>query len=1475
MQSTATWVIAGVMLSLFIATGLAAADAPPVRPPMPTTTRPVSAADAPTLYVVGYAHLDTQWRWSYPQVIREFLAKTLHDNFALADRYPEYVFNFSGANRYRMMKEYYPAEYERLKRYVADGRWFPCGSSVEESDVNVPSAESLVRQVLYGNEFFRREFKTASAEYMLPDCFGFPASLPSILAHCGIRGFSTQKLTWGSAVGIPFNVGVWEGLDGTSVIAALNAGDYTGRITENLAVSPQWTKRLQADLERGGTAWDYSYYGTGDVGGSPTEDSVRFLQKSVQTKGPIRVISARADQMFLDISDEQRAKLPRYRGDLLLTEHSAGSLSSAAFMKKANRRNETLADAAERAALAAEWLGGAAYPRERLTNAWTLVLGGQFHDILPGTSLPQCYQYSWNDEFIAMGQFAHVLESSVSTVAAGLDTRGEGVPIVVYNPLSVEREDVVAARVRFPAGRPKALRVFGPDGNEVAAQLGVTKDGADEVLFLARVPSTGYAVFDVRATDTESPPNQALSIALDKSAEGSAKTPTTESASGAGATLENRCYRVTVNAAGDVASVYDKRAGRELLRAPIRLAFLNENPAQWPAWNMDWSDRQKPPRTHLAGPVRMRVVEKGPARVALEVERTGEGSRFVQQIRLSAGDAAERIEFSDAVEWQSRACSLKAVFPLAVSNERATYNWEVGTIERGNNDPKKYEVPTHQWMDLTDAKGEYGVSILTDVKYGSDKPDAQTLRLTLLYTPGTRGGYQDQGTQDWGRHSIRYGLLGHEGDWRRGRAQWHALRLNQPLVAFQTGGHGGKLGKRFALAMPADDRVRVMAMKKAEQSDEWIVRVVELEGRWLENARIAFAAPVVSAREVDGQERPLGEARVENGSLTFSLPAYRLKSFAVRLAPPGWKAPAGTQAAVKLAFDRRAATRDGEATPQGQGLDSAGRCMPAAMLPAAVEYGGVQFALGNASEPNAITCRGQTVALPSGEFNRLWLLAAAEGDQKIALRAGDKSLEATVHDWSGFVGQWDNRVWKGKVRDMTFDWPNELDGLEPGFAKNAPLAWYCSHRHDAKGGNQPYEYSYLFAYSFALPPGTASIQLPDDPRVFVFAATVANDATSPLSAAQPLVEEFSPPGELVATIVPDHGEFNDCTTVRIDPPLYGARRTVRYTQDGSEPTAESPAYAGPFLLHADTRIKVRVFDGATPAGPTIEADLRVRDVTPPRVLDALAVAGCPEAYLWFSEPLHAESAATAAYYQLGGGVEVAAARVDADGRGVALTLRQPMPDGDELALTIDGVLDRAPVGNRVDKASVRPLRPLRPSLTLPGGRFDRGPKQTIEGALSDSSMLAPDHPWTINVWVRIERMLDDYTVIAGFGSVQDRAGTQRYLCRFPQGLHFWGSGVDVSTGTEIRSNQWEMLTASFDGKSVAVYLDGRLLRSAEITLNPVAGVVKLAPLGPWGHSRPFGGEIRAFSLWPAALPAQTVAWLYRQGADRPTSQASR
>ena len=1162
-------VMAAVWLVVMLA-GVQGQQAQHPPPPPPDLTKGL------TLYVVPYAHLDTEWRWDYPTTIREYLPKTIRDNFALFEKYPHYIFNFSGANRYRMIKEYYPADYEKVKKYIAAGRWFPSGSSMEENDVNSPSAESIIRQVLYGTQYFTREFGKTSAEYMLPDCFGFPASLPSILNHAGIKYFSTQKLSasWQPAArvggpdspektpdGIPFNVGVWEGPDGSRIIAALNPGSYSQSVTYDITKTPppppapaagqqparplvDWPSRIGLNGQVTGVFTDYMYYGTGDTGGTPTEASVRLME-AILTKGrmvlpnpfaprggpqaqqgpaqpaadtqvgdgPVRVIQGTAEAMFLNIRPDQWARLPTYKGDLELINHSAGSITSQAYVKRWNRQSELLADAAEKASVAAAWLGGRPYPIARLNDAWTLVAGAQFHDIIPGTSIPKAYEYAWNDQILAMNQFAGVLSSATEAVASSLNTQSAGTPIVVFNPLNIAREDVVEASVAFAGGAPKGVRVTAPDGKDVPAQL--TASG--KVLFLAKVPSVGYAVFDVQPFETVAAAPAKATVPTRAT---TTKKGVSPSLSVSETALENGRYRVTVDQNGDIASLFDKTLNKELLSAPARLEIKTDNPRNWPAWNMDWEDQMRAPRAYVHGPARIRIVENGPVRVALEIARDTEGSTFVQTIRLSAGDAGNRVEIANAIDWMTKEAHVKAVFPLTASNPNATYNWDIGTIERPTNNERQFEVASHQWFDLTDKTGAFGITVLSDSKIASDKPADNTLRLTLVRTPGIRGGYDDQASQDLGHHEFVYGIASHAGDWRQGQTDWQGQRLNAPLLPFETAKHAGTLGKTFGLLGVSNSRVRVLAVKKAEQSDEVIVRVVELDGKPAKGVRFTFASPLAAAREVNGVESAAGEASVVRGELVTDFTPYQVRSFAVKLGAAPAKMMAPASQAVKLLFDQAVSSPD-HSVSAGR-FDSGGRSLPAEMLPATLPYAGVSFTLGPTNGFNAMIARGQTIQLPAGSFTRVYLLAAAsEGDQRATFRVGTTPVDLTVQDWGGYIGQWDNRIWKSREKPvpprqgMPAPAPGtpprmrtvtEYAGLTPGFVKRTPVAWFSSHRHASDGSNDPYAFAYLYAYAIDVPAGATTLTLPTNERIKILAATVSDETTF-ARPAQPLYDK--------------------------------------------------------------------------------------------------------------------------------------------------------------------------------------------------------------------------------------------------------------------------------------------------------------------------------------------------------------------------------
>src|SRR5439155_27230785 len=182
--------------------------------------------------------------------------------------------------------------------------------------------------------------------------------------------------------------------------------------------------------------------------------------KSLTNKyGDVEVRNTSPDQLSQDLTEEEKAGLPEYEGELTMKTHGVGCYTSQAAMKRFNRENELLADSAERAGVAAELVAGREYPTERLRDAWVRVLWHQFHDDLTGTCIPQAYQFSWNDELVSANQFAGVLTSSTSAIAENLDTRAQGIPLVVYNPLSMAWRDPVEATVEFKAPAPAAIRV--------------------------------------------------------------------------------------------------------------------------------------------------------------------------------------------------------------------------------------------------------------------------------------------------------------------------------------------------------------------------------------------------------------------------------------------------------------------------------------------------------------------------------------------------------------------------------------------------------------------------------------------------------------------------------------------------------------------------------------------------------------------------------------------------------------------------------------------------------------------------------------------------------------------------------------------------------------------------------------------------------------------------------------------------------
>jgi len=1041
-------------------------------------------------YMVADAHLDTQWNWDIQTTIKHYVWNTINQNLYLLDNYPDYVFNFEGAVKYSWMKEYYPLQYEKMKKYVANGRWHLTGSGWDANETVIVSPESWLRNILLGQSFYRSEFGKESTDVFLPDCFGFSYFIPTLASHCGLIGFSTQKLGWRNHAfyeggkKYPFTIGLWQGIDGSRIMMTHGFG-YGERFPD---ADMSHSKRLMKEIAESPLNMVYRYYGTGDTGGSPNLASVRGLEKGIKGDGPIEIISATSDQIYKDfLPYENHPELPVHDGELFMDVHGTGCYTSQAAMKLYNRQNENLGDAAERASVVAEWLGQGAYPLRDLTESWKRVLLHQFHDDLPGTSIPRAYEFSWNDELISLQRFSNNLTTAVSGVANRMNTNVSGTPVVLYNTQAFPVSAVTSITLPDMAA---SYSVTDAKGRKVASQVVTDSKGKRSLLVDASVPSTGFSVYSVKAG-------------------GKASAPVSKSAN----VIENSVYKITLDKIGNISSLIDKRNGKELVAAgkSIGLVIFDDCRSEaWPAWEILKHTVDKAP-VDIKENVSVTMVENGPLRKSLRVTKSYGDTKINQYIRLYEGSQADRIDFYNEVDWRSLNALLKVQFPLTVSNEKATYDIGLGSVERGNNRENSYEVYSHEWTDLTDRSGNYGVTVLNDSKYGWDKPDDNTIRLSLLFSPKPGGGYAYQDRQDLGYHEFTYSIVGHEGQLDKTETVQMATAYNSPIRAFKSPKHKGDLGREFSFVSSDNDNVVVRALKKAETGDEYVVRVYETAGKEAQSAKLTFAADIVKAVEADGTEKETGAASFSGNKLSVSIKPFSVKTYRLKL-KDNVSEKAGTCFAdarsLELPFNKNCFSYN---EFRAAGNFEGGNSYAAELLPKdGLTVDGVHFTFGEMDTDNGLACDGDTIKLPAGgKYNKVYLLAASSsGDRNATFTVGKNRQTVNVPYYTGFVGQWGH------------------EGHTKGYLKDAEVAYVGTHSH-AEYEDRVYEFTYMFKYGIDIPEGATEIILPSDRNVVVFAATAVNEKNT-----------VKPAGRLFRTANKTDGSETDAVRTNI---LKGAK----------------------------------------------------------------------------------------------------------------------------------------------------------------------------------------------------------------------------------------------------------------------------------------------------------------------------------------------
>jgi alpha-mannosidase len=775
-----------------------------------TLLKPVSRyAKRFTLYFDSNAHIDAAWLWREKETI-EVCKNTFASVFNMMDQRPDFTYTQSAAAYYDWMEKLYPDIFKKIQQRVKDGRWEVIGGMWVEPDCNIPGGESWARHLLYAKRYFKQKLGANVKIGWNPDSFGYNWNMPMFYTQAGIDAFITQKIGWNDTNVFPHRLFWWESPDGSRILSYFPF-DYVNEISDPYRLV-DWSRQFEANT---GLTKMMILFGVGDHGGGPSLEMLERIDR-LKTLDIYPTIEHGTTAAYLAwLKDQGLSDIPVWNDELYLEYHQ-GTYTTQAKMKKFNRTSEVLLTNAEKFGSIAATVGNP-YRQAEFEDAWKKLLFNQFHDILPGSSIREVYVDATDSHSEAQTIGHHLLDGALSSITRQVNTASlsKGKPVVVFNPLSWTRTDLVTLSI--PSSEQDGYSVFDSNGKEVPSQVFQADRYNRQILFVAKdVPSIGYKTFELRNKKSSQSPSPL-------------KTTSTS--------IENGIFRVSIDPdSGWVRSIVDLRNGKELLDGyGNELQLLEDKPSAWDAWNVGLTGVKFPSTFR-----QVEVLESGPVRSVLRLHRDYlkpgtkkdfptedfPSSFFTQDIILYAN--VDRIDFKTDVDWWEEKTMLKVAFPLTVQDSVATYEIPYGTIQRSTQlrntwEKAKVEVPAQRWADVS--SGGYGVSLLNNSKYGYDIK-GNTMRLSLLRSPK----WPDP-TADRGKHSIEYALYPHSGGWRDAATVQRGYEYNNPLIATVTDAHKGSLPLSRSFAALAPSNLILTSIKKAEDSDAWVVQWYEANGQ--------------------------------------------------------------------------------------------------------------------------------------------------------------------------------------------------------------------------------------------------------------------------------------------------------------------------------------------------------------------------------------------------------------------------------------------------------------------------------------------------------------------------------------------------------------------------------------------------------------------------------------------------------------------
>ena len=836
-----------------------------------------------TYHLTGNAHIDAAWLWPWTETV-DVVKRTFGTALQLMYEYPGYTYTQSAAAYNEWMAQKYPDMNAEIKQRIGEGRWEIVGGMWVEPDLNMPDGESLVRQLLVGKRWYKQAYGVDVRIGWNPDSFGYTWQLPQIYKKSGVDYFVTQKMTWNDTNQLPFKLFWWESPDGSKVLAYF-PHDYV-----NTTMNPV---RLAEDLKNArerstGMTDMLDLYGVGDHGGGPTrailDEGFHWAGQEgsahVTPKYEFGTAQAYFTSVEKQIAPESRewnyqsiakgyepppavpgeVSIPTWKSELYFEYHRGVMTTQANHKKNMRDSEEEVLNAEKWASLA--WLDGKKYPGDEITEDWKKVLFNQFHDLAAGSGIGIIYADAQKDYDVVRWSTNEISAKSAETISSRVETAGEGIPVVVYNPLGWERSGEVKVDAQLPLTSINGLVIVDPAAGKqprfpIRQEIDTKSGVAHLTFYVSSVPAVGYKVVRLLPSKQAVP---AANVAGDL---------------GDTIQLSNDKLSLTVDKkTGCIVSL--KQGGVEALAPGAcgnQLQAFKDTPKQYDAWNIDPGTLDQPPAL-LDAADSVSLVNEKTLRPGVRVTRTWQSSKFVQTISLK-GDQAD---IENDIDWHERHVLLKAAFQLAATSGFATYEIPYGTIDRPttrNNSWEKaqFEVPAMRWADLGD--GKQGLSVLNQGKYGYDAV-GNMLRLTLLRSPTWPDPEADQG-----HHHFHYALYPHAGTWKDALTVRHGWEYDYPLTAVVTTAHAGALPGEHSFASVSPENVVLTAVKKAEDADGLIFRAYEWAGK---NATAEFHLPpgATSATVTNLMEKPEGSSLAVTGDVV-KVPIHPYEILTIRV----------------------------------------------------------------------------------------------------------------------------------------------------------------------------------------------------------------------------------------------------------------------------------------------------------------------------------------------------------------------------------------------------------------------------------------------------------------------------------------------------------------------------------------------------------------------------------------------------------------